>query len=250
MFKKIENIEAEEILERKKYIEKNLIYIPKIFEKLEISEKTIDIYAEKLKKLILKKCKIQIGYAIPLFSIDNYILKKEIEIRKEAISKIKLMKSSFSFFKKEEKKCINNDIYIESEKKEALEKVLDTIIKQLYKKFDYACKKFREELNSYQVMLELNLIPDDKNVSDITNYVSAEFENIIKNDKIPLTRKRNKPKKMDKDIYANVIAKTLSKILPPEKISLEFVENFIKDFNKNVEIENAKNIVSKKNEEI
>ena len=243
---KIERIGIVDIEERKKYIDKGLIYIEKIYEKLTQNEKNIDTYSEKLKQMISNKNKLKIGNYIPLFTAKNYLLLQELNLRKEFISKIKTMKKSFSYFKQEERKSINRDFSITEEEKETLKKVLDVIIKERYKKLDYALKKFQAELNGYKKMIELdeNMNIKDKTVSDITEYLANTYQNIMSDFENIEIKKQKKLKKLSQRDYLYIIEETLSKITTTEQHSSELTMKFINEFNKNVELENAKQAIS------
>ena len=243
---KIETMDFIEIGERKKYIDKGLSYIEKIYEKLTQNEKNIDTYSEKLKQMISNKNKLKIGNCIPLFTVNNYLLLQELNLRKEFINKIKTIKNSFSFFKLEEKKSINRDFSITEEEKEVLKKVLDVIIKERYKKLDYALKKFQAELNGYKKMLELdeNINVKDKTVSDITDYLTTTYQNIMSDFENIKIKRQKKFKKLSQKDYLSIIEETLSKITTTEQYSSELAMKFINQFNKNVELENAKKAIS------
>lgn len=243
---KIESIGIVNIEERKKYIDKGLSYIEKIYEKLAQDEKNVDTYAEKLNQMITSKNKLEIGNCIPLFTVKNYLLLQELNLRKEFINKIKTMKKSFSFFKQEEKKSIGKDFFTTEEEKEDLKKVLDMIIKERYKKLDYALKKFQAELNGYKKMLELdeNINVKDKSVSDITDYLVNTYQNIMSDFEHIKIKKQKKFKKLSQKDYLSIIEETLSKITTTEQYSLELAMKFINQFNKNVELENAKKAIS------
>ena len=243
---KIERIGIVDIEERKKYIAKGLSYIEKIYEKLAQDEKNVDTYSEKLKQMISNKNKLKIGKYIPLFTVNNYLLLQELNLRKEFINKIKTIKKSFSFFKQEEKKSINRDFSITEEEKEALKKVLDVIIKERYKKLEYALKKFQAELNGYKKMLELdeNINVKDKTVSDITDYLTNTYQNIMLDAEKIKIKKQKKFKKLSQRDYLYIIKETLSKIITVEQYSSELAMKFINEFNKNVELENAKKAIS------
>lgn len=243
---KIGKIDISDIEERKKYVNKGLSYIEKIYEKLTQVEKNVDTYAEKLNQMITSKNKLEIGNCIPLFTVKNYLLLQELNLRKEFINKIKTMKKSFSYFKQEERKSINRDFSITEEEKEALKKVLDVIIKERYKKLEYALKKFQAELNGYKKMLELdeNINVKDKTVSDITDYLTNTYQNIMLDAEKIKIKKQKKFKKLSQRDYLYIIKETLSKIITVEQYSSELAMKFINEFNKNVELENAKKAIS------
>ena len=243
---KIGKIDISDIEERKKYVNKGLSYIEKIYEKLTQVEKNVDTYAEKLNQMITSKNKLEIGNCIPLFTVKNYLLLQELNLRKEFINKIKTMKKSFSFFKQEERKSINRDFSITEEEKDALKKVLDVIIKERYKKLDYALKKFQTELNGYKKMLVLdeNINVKDRTVSDITEYLANTYQNIMSDFESIEIKKQKKLKELNQRDYLYIIEETLSKITMTEEYSSELAIKFINQFNKNVELENAKKAIS------
>ena len=122
--------------------DKGLVYIPPVYKNLTESEKRKYVYMQKLKDTIYVVCSNRIvdNKCRKIFYTSKSILGQEIDIKRNAIIGINLIRKSFNIFKAQEEQDLKES------GDDSLAGVLDIIFNSIYRKLKFVKIKFEKDI--------------------------------------------------------------------------------------------------------
>lgn len=247
--KDITKMSKEEIMEAR-------IKMPPTYRNLTKDEKNIQNYRNKLDDIILEVCEKEYkitGMKGYLWYQKDYNMCQEKDFKNTALEISKDIKERLKFYKKKEKKDIENDNTLSVTDKKDFENVLDTAIKNVSAKIEIVSKEYSKDIQILEETITNNhfdFVTDPIEIQKMKEIAKLKMKEIIDYTKSIICNKKdilglNNLKPLTR-LYGSIVSRTILENIDEINHALvtsndkELGQVFIKAFNQNIETEKIK----------